>query len=433
MNETADAVIIGAGIIGAAVAFELTKRGYATLSVDRLPAAGVGPTSNSCSIVRAHYSSYQGVAMAHESFHFWNDWSAYVDGASRPHAKFIDSGTVQFKAEDGHFKKVVKLYDEVGVEYEDWDLEQLKREAPMYDVSAFWPPSRPNDPDFMKKREETLLGALFTPQSGYVNDPQLATENIKEAAERRGARFAFKRHVVRVLEHRGRVGGVQTRDGRVISAPIVVNVAGPHSGVINRLAGVEEDMNIKTRPLRHEVHIVPAPGDFKGRACCHTSDGDQGIYWRPEAGGNILIGSEDPTCDPQVWPEDPDKYARRVTQAQWDAQVYRMARRLPSLRIPTQSKGIVDLYDTSDDWIPIYDKSGLDGFYMAIGTSGNQFKNASMAGILMAELIDRCENGLKHDEQPVELTAPHTALRIDGAFYSRLREINRESSFSVNG
>ena len=52
-----DAILIGAGVIGASVAFELAKRGYRTLSVDKLPAAGYGPTSNSCAIVRSHYSS----------------------------------------------------------------------------------------------------------------------------------------------------------------------------------------------------------------------------------------------------------------------------------------------------------------------------------------------------------------------------------------
>jgi glycine/D-amino acid oxidase-like deaminating enzyme len=56
-----DAVITGAGVIGAAIAYELAKRGYRTLNLDKLPAAGYGSTSNSCSIVRARYSSRDGV------------------------------------------------------------------------------------------------------------------------------------------------------------------------------------------------------------------------------------------------------------------------------------------------------------------------------------------------------------------------------------
>ena len=68
MSEEVDAIIIGAGVIGASIAFELCKRGYRTLNIDKLPAAGYGPTSNSCSIVRAHYSSREGVAMAYRNF-----------------------------------------------------------------------------------------------------------------------------------------------------------------------------------------------------------------------------------------------------------------------------------------------------------------------------------------------------------------------------
>jgi sarcosine oxidase subunit beta len=107
---------------------------------------------------------------------------------------------------------------------------------------------------------------------------------------------------------------------------------------------------------------------------------------------------------------------------------------MPSLRIPNERKGIVDLYDVSDDWIPIYDRSVLDGFYMAIGTSGNQFKNAPVVGHLMGELIDRVEHGHDHDADPVQVRcAYNTDLVLDAGFYSRLREINPDSSFSVNG
>ena len=61
-NERYDAIIIGAGVIGGATAFELAKKGWKTLNVDKLPASGYGSTSNSCAIVRAHYSTYDGVA-----------------------------------------------------------------------------------------------------------------------------------------------------------------------------------------------------------------------------------------------------------------------------------------------------------------------------------------------------------------------------------
>ena len=83
---------------------------------------------------------------------------------------------------------------------------------------------------------------------------------------------------------------------------MVVNVAGPHSYVINRMAGVYESMNIKTRALRHEVHHAPGPAGFDyEHDGFNIADDDNGIYFRPETGNHILVGSTDPRCDPQDW------------------------------------------------------------------------------------------------------------------------------------
>lgn len=101
--------------------------------------------------------------------------------------------------------------------------------------------------------------------------------------------------------------------------------------------------------------------------------------------------------------------------------------------IPNQPSGIVDLYDVSDDWIPIYDKSDLKGYYQAIGTSGNQFKTAPVVGGMMAELIDKVEKGYDHDAAPIKFKLPHLGLTIDMAAFHRNRKINRNSSFSVIG
>ena len=193
-------------------------------------------------------------------------------------------------------------------------------------------------------------------------------------------------------------------------------------------------MRIKTRALRHEVHLVPSPAGFDfEHAGIHISDGDTGIYMRPEAGNTLLVGSGDPACDSKEWVDDPDHFNRAVTEAQWKAQVYRLAKRLPTLGIPNEKKGLVDLYDVADDWIPIYDKSDLAGFYMVVGTSGNQFKNAGPAGHLMAELIQRCEAGHDHDRQPVQIAARYTSLQLDLGVFSRRRAINTNSSFTVSG
>jgi len=437
MNKKADASIIGAGVIGSSVAFELAKRGYKTLNIDKLPTSGYGSTSNSCAIVRAHYSTWDGVAMAYEGFFYWDDWANYLGVQDeRGMIKYMKTGSIIFKLQgEDHSKKSLKYFEEIGVEHEIWDLEKLKERMPIYSHDQYDGTTRPDDDDhFFDKTGKEIEGAIFTPGSGYVSDPQLSSHNLQVAAEANGGEFLFNNEIKEIRQEDGKVLGVTLKTGEQIDAPIVVNVAGPHSFVINRMAGVEEEMNIKTKALRHEVHHVPSPEGFDfEKDGFHTSDGDNGIYFRPETGNTILIGSEDPLCDPKEWIEDPDNYNNEVTESQWRAQVYRCARRIPDLKIPSRTSGVVDLYDVSDDWIPIYDKSALRGFYMAIGSSGNQFKNAPVAGHCMAELIDACEKGHDHDANPLKVKTVYTGLELNMGFYSRNREINPNSSFSVNG
>ena len=437
MNKIADAIIIGAGVIGSSVAFELAKRGYKTLNIDKLPTSGYGSTSNSCAIVRAHYSTWDGVAMAYEGFFYWDDWANYLGVEDeRGMIKYMKTGSIMFKLQgEDHSKKSLKFFEEIGVEHEIWDLEKLRERMPIYSHDQYDGTTRPDDDEhFFDKTGKKIEGAVFTPGSGYVSDPQLSSHNLQVAAEANGGEFLFNNEIKEIRQEDGKVLGVTLKTGEQIDAPIVVNVAGPHSFVINRMAGVEEEMNIKTKALRHEVHHVPSPEGFDfEKDGFHTSDGDNYIYFRPETGNTILIGSEDPLCDPKEWIEDPDNYNNQVTESQWRAQVYRCARRIPDLKIPSRTSGVVDLYDVSDDWIPIYDKSALRGFYMAIGSSGNQFKNAPVAGHCMAELIDACEKGHDHDANPLKVKTVYTGLELNMGFYSRNREINPNSSFSVNG
>ena len=100
-----------------------------------------------------------------------------------------------------------------------------------------------------------------------------------------------------------------------------------------------------------------------------------------------------------------------------DTQALALAQRVPSLGIPSRMRGVVELYDAATDWIPIYDKSALPGFYMACGTSGNQYKNAPVAGRLMAALIDYCEGGTDHDVTPMRLRLGHIGHEIDASFF----------------
>ena len=150
-------------------------------------------------------------------------------------------------------------------------------------------------------------------------------------------------------------------------------------------------------------------------------------------GNLILVGSEDPDCDAKDWVDDPDNFNKEVTREQYCAQTYRLANRIPSLQIPNNPRGIADLYDVTDDWIPIYDKSDLQGFYLAIGTSGNQYKNGPAIGLLLAEIIDACENGHDHDQNPVQVSLRNIDFKLNTGIFSRNRDIIAGSTFSVLG
>lgn len=229
--------------------------------------------------------------------------------------------------------------------------------------------------------------------------------------------------------------GVELGNGDRISAPVVVNAAGPHSGALNEVAGVLDDFRVRTRPLRQEVHSLPAPADyqlFDGHSPV-VNDCDLGTYFRPQPGGTVLVGGMEPACDPLHWADTADELDVRPTQAVWDAQVLRLARRMPALQIPNRPKGVAHYYDVSDDWIPIYDRTSLNGYYVAIGTSGNQFKNTPIIGHLMRAVIEGCEAGRDHDANPIEVVLPRTRHRINLSHYSRRREVHTGSSFSVMG
>ena len=266
-----------------------------------------------------------------------------------------------------------------------------------------------------------ISGAIHVPEAGYVNDPQLATHNLYLAAKKAGGDFWFNSKVSKILKDGGKIKGVKLENKTDILAPIVVNAAGPHSYKINGLAGIH--MPLKTQAFRHEIAYVEAPSPNEGKPV--LIDVDNLIYLRPD-GADLLVGTLDPECDGHDI-VDPDDYSQALTE-QWTNQMWRAGLRFENLGIPNTARGTVALYDVSNDWIPIYDKTDLDGYFLAIGTSGNQFKNAPMIGDLMATIILGVQNGHDHDILPLTLPLKAVSKTINLAHYSRLREIKNTAN-----
>ncbi len=429
---TSDVIVIGSGVIGASVAYELARDGWSVTVVDREAGPGQGSTSASTAVVRFNYGTWTGVVAAWEAKHLWEDWPTHLEAPNTDGlARFYRTGGLVFDSPEQDRHKVLGFFDRAGMPYEVWDAATTRQRAVHIDPARYYPPKPVADDAFWAPADGELT-AYWMPDAGFVDDPALAAHNLMTAARRKGATFRFRATVTAVHRTQDRVTGVELADGSRIAAPVVVNVTGPHSGQVNTMAGVLGDFSVRTAPLRQEVHEIPAPKDTATPAPL-LNDLDLGTYSRGTPSGQILVGGTEAKCDPLHWLDDPDDYARAVTADLYETQTYRLARRMSELRVPNTPRGVVGIYDVSDDWVPIYDRTALPGFYVAIGTSGNQFKNAPVAGRFLAEIIKACENGHDHDADPVQVTMTSTGLTADMGHYSRRREVNRESSFTVMG
>lgn len=427
-------LIIGAGILGCATALELSRQGRDVLVVDAGPAAGSGSTGASSAIVRFHYSTWESVAIAWESYHSWIDWERYL-GVSDPAgmAAYIQTGGLVLDPTGQEAGAVLSIFDDVGVPYIRLTPVSIRERFPAIDPGTYGPPELVESEEFWRDATGEM-GGYLTPDAGYVDDPQLAAHNLMHAAQTHGAEFRFNVRVTDILLRGGRAGGVVLNTGERLSASVVVNVGGPASDLLNQIAGVTDDMTVRGRPLRTETHVVPAPPSFEvGSGGVFVTDPDLGSAFRPQTGGFVHVSSIEPECDPLEWVEDPNDFDERPTMARYEAQTYRVARRMPQLTVGNRPQGLAALYDVTPDWTAIYDCSSLPGFYMACGTSGNAFKNAPSVGRFMAALIAACEGGHNHDGDPISVELPMTKRSVSLATFSRRRLVGPNAAKNVIG
>ena len=438
--STYDAIVIGAGIFGCGVAFELARRGLKVGVVEMLSGPGMGSTSSSGAIVRFMYSTVDGVRLAWEGNRYWEQFADYLEVPADAHehgtARKIRTGLCFLRSDDALLNLYAANLDAADVPYEDLSNDEVLARWPFLGLDTFGGPMLPGDDRFWSEPTGAYRGGLFTPDAGFVNDPQLAAQNLHVAAAAQGADFRFGQRVdgITTTPDASAVTGVRFTTGETLSAPIVVNVGGPWSSSLVDMAGLTGSMSITTRPMRHEAHVAPSPAgvDFEATGTI-VADLDQGIYFRPASGNQVFVGSTDPECDGHEWVTDLDTMNREITEPIWERQMMRVAKRMPDFGVPHQRRGLAEAYDVSSDWGPVYDRTDLDGFFCVMGTSGNQFKNACVASHLMGELIVAVTNGLDHDASPLVVPGRYTATPINMGSFSRNRAINTDSTNSVLG
>jgi sarcosine oxidase subunit beta len=404
---TADAVVVGGGIIGCSTAWHLARRGLKVTVVERETAVGRGSTARSTAIIRQRYSHPAAMALALEGLRTWERWPELVPPDGEGRRATLRQVGVLFLLPSGEptTHTLHAAMRGVGVRVELLDRGEL---------GAGFPALRIGD-------DESVEG-LFEPDGGYVDDPAQATADVARAAAAAGVTFQLGQALEQVTTRWGDAGlevrGVRLRDGAVLEAPVVVNCAGPHSGWLNLVA--RSPLALATAPLRQAVVDARAPGlaAAPGRLPV-IADLVLGFYLRPDP-ACVRIGA--------VWPQDetdylanPDAADPRVPADVVAARIATARRRLPGLEVEAP-QGIVGVYDvTVQDWYPIVDRTETRGYFVAIGTSGAWFKAGPVIGQLATEVVMASLGGRDTDRQPLEVTLPQTGYRFPMTLFSRRR------------
>ena len=415
--------IIGGGVIGCSIALELRRSGFDVSVIDRNGEVGHGTTSASCGVVRRYYSQPGMIAMAHEAASIWADWSRYLGPVEEDLAVFQRPGMLFILPRvDETVHALLAEMRRVGIKASLLTPEEVRERFPYFDTASHFPARPVSDPAFLEPSERPIAGAVFEEDSGYVVSPSIATSNLRRAGEREGVRFVLNRRVRSIRRGGDRRFLVETEAHGSIECDVVVNASGPHSGIVNQMAGV--NLPLETRPLRREVHVLSNPlfGQPEGTTVPVVGDVDGGVYFRPETGGrNIVVGSTDPECDAKDFVADPDDFGDTITDLYRERQCLRAMQRFPAMRLG-RPRGVASLYDvTVRDWYPIVDRTDLPGFYVCIGTSGSSFKTAPVLGRLTAELIESGEEGRDTDREPLVFDLPRIGVSVDTRFLSRRR------------
>ena len=354
MAETADAVIIGGGIHGASLAFQLTRRGLTPVVVERRAVAS-GATGRSSGLVRMHYDLEAESRLAWESFRWFRDWAELVGGE----CGFTRTGFLKIvgPAHTARLRANVAIHQRLGVPMLLVTPDDVRRLAPGFATGDF-------------------EAAAYEPESGYA-DPPSAAGALLQAARERGARLLQDCRVTAVSVAGGRVTGVETTRG-AIASPVVVNAAGAWAAEVGRMVGL--DLPVTT--WRHDTMFIRRPPALRPP---HPTviDGAAAMYFRPETGGLTLVGLE----DGNPLGLSPDGDTDHALPGFVERAVGRICRRIPGMEHGGLHSAHGGYDGITPDQHPILDRAGPDGFYLDCGFSGTGFKIAPAVGVCMAELI----------------------------------------------
>lgn len=357
--STADVVIVGGGLEGAAAAWALSARGITDVVVAERNTVGSGMTGKSSGIVRCHYGVSSLAAMATvglEVFEkaeeiFGHDigfrQTGYVVGVGAPDAESL--------------RKSLAAQRAVGVQTEEIGRDEVARMWPFADLDPF--------------------AAFGWEARGGYGDAYQTAQAFAVAARAAGARVRQGCEVTELLVDGDKVTGVRLNDGSDISAGTVVVATGAWTKPFLAPYGID----VPIRVVREQIVMINPGIDSAAISSLPVfSDLVSLQYIRPEVGGEVLFGNSD-LSDATV--ADPDNYLNRADDAFIDLTVDKVGTRFPGFADPAITSSYAGCYDVTPDWNPVISRTGIDGLMVAAGFSGHGFKIAPAVGRLVADLI----------------------------------------------
>lgn len=352
MARTVDAVIIGAGIMGCSIAYNLAERGMRNIVVLERDQIARGATADAAGGIRLQFSTDTNIALSQVSMEIWEQFTERFDT------------DINFRQQGYLF--LLTSQDEVATFEANLRLQQS------HGVPARWvSPEEIRDLNPAVVVDD-VMGGTFCPRDGWA-DTYSATMGFARAARRLGVEIIEDSPVTGIRVVGGRVQGVSTED-EVYQTDLTIICAGPQTQAVGRLAGLE----IPVLPYRR-MSFITEPFDGVPATVPMTVDFASGLYFHPESHG-FLFGMANPDDPPGENKTVDDEWMMRTVEA--------LCARAPAFEEARVLRGWAGFYEITPDHNPLLGAlAGVEGLMVAAGFSGHGFMQGPAVGICMAELV----------------------------------------------
>ncbi len=360
--DRARAVIIGAGIAGASIAYHLAKLGWRDVVVVEQGDLVSGTTSHAPGLVGQLRSSVSLMTMLMYSVSLYRDLR--VDGVPG----YFEVGSVRLASSKGRMGEIEKQADfaaAAGLEASLIGPKQAAHLFPMMDL-------------------DSVEGALYVPSDGSATAPILAQALINEASNM-GVKFHAHTRVQGINVENGRVTGINTTGGSLETETLVI-ASGIWSPLIGRLAGIA----IPLTPMQHQyVMTAPLP-ELKDGTVANLRDPDKLVYFR-QNGESLVFGGYERTPIPfkaDDIPDRPDPTVQTFNASNFDSLALNAASRVPAVKNAEMIKHVNGLESfTPDGEFILGPSKQVKGVWIACGFCAHGVSGSGGVGRVLAEWI----------------------------------------------